>query len=407
MVNPPARKSDELKFDLAAPPDWAYAPGDSIIGNLMRRAPVVTPEATLTLWLEGAIRTGISPERSSRYSFRYTEKWSLIERKEHVIFKGPLHIHEGHEPPSWPFLIEIPNHPSQKRGQKMPRAFLPQDEHEHHSLPPSFYSSGQNFGVSEGVVEYSLQARLHYTIGGSHKVHTAAFPIKIQQAVDEAPPAYELVERSSLEVWVLSQRLLPGMDKAELSLLQQTQKFLGSSKVPLFQYKITVSLPGTIQLDSPEPIPLIMKVVPIPSKTDVSIRDLPQTIEIRMIKMYLQHRTVVITPSNFSNTKVISDDHLFSADLDFPRLESSLVTTTGKENKPIDIGGMFELLLGSDGALTSNGQVLTKWPKPITADFTTYTIEHRHRLKFETYVTVAGETKRVDIFAPLEILAAV
>lgn len=289
----------------------------------------------------------------------------------------------------------------------MPRAFLPQDEHEHHTLPPSFYSSGQSYGVSEGAVEYSLQARLHYTIGGAHKVHTATFPIKVQQVVDEAPPAYELVERSSLEVWVLSQRLFPGMDKAELSLLQQTRKFLGSSKVPLFQYKITISLPGAIQLGSPEPIPLIMKVVPIPSKTDVSIRDLPQTIEIRMIKMYLQHRTVIISSGNFSNTRVISDEHLCSADLDFPRLTSPLVTTTGNENKPIDIGGMFELFLGSDGVLNSNGQILTKLPKAITADFTTYTIKHSHRLKFEIYVTVAGETKRVDIIAPLEILAAV
>ncbi|KAJ5179225.1 hypothetical protein N7492_002435 [Penicillium capsulatum] len=407
MLNSAAKKSAELKFDLAAPPDWAYAPGDSVIGNLMRRAPVVTPEATLTLWLDGAIRTGISPERSSRYSFRYAEKWNLVERRDEIIFQGPLHIREGHEPPSWPFSIEIPSHPARKTGQKMPRAFLPQDEHEHHTLPPSFYSSGQNYGVSEGAVEYALQARLHYTVGGSHKVHTATFPIKVHQVVDEAPPAYELVERSSLEVWVLSQRLLPGMDKAELSLLQQTQKFLGSSKVPLFQYKITMSLPATIQLDSPEPIPLVMKVVPVPTKTDVSIRDLPQTIEIRLIKLHLQHRTVLITPSNFSNTRVISDEHLYSADLNFPRLETPLVTSTGEENKPIDIGSMFELHLTSSGALESNGQTLTQFPKAITADFTTYTIQHSHRLKFETYVTVAGETQRVDILAPLEILAAV
>lgn len=44
---------DDLKFDLAAPSGWEQAPGDTIIGNLMRKNPLVTPECTVRVWFAG------------------------------------------------------------------------------------------------------------------------------------------------------------------------------------------------------------------------------------------------------------------------------------------------------------------------------------------------------------------
>lgn len=44
---------DDLKFDVAAPAGWEYAPGDTIIGHLMRKSPLVTPECTVIVWLAG------------------------------------------------------------------------------------------------------------------------------------------------------------------------------------------------------------------------------------------------------------------------------------------------------------------------------------------------------------------
>lgn len=44
---------DDLKFDVAGPSEWEYAPGDTIIANLMRKSPLVTPECTVRVWLAG------------------------------------------------------------------------------------------------------------------------------------------------------------------------------------------------------------------------------------------------------------------------------------------------------------------------------------------------------------------
>ena len=51
---------DAFKFDLAAPSHWAYAPGDVIIGHLMRKLPIVTPKATITLSLIGQVKAKIT-----------------------------------------------------------------------------------------------------------------------------------------------------------------------------------------------------------------------------------------------------------------------------------------------------------------------------------------------------------
>ena len=84
--------SSNLKFDVAAPPGWEYAPGDTIIGHLIRHVPTVTPEATLVVWLEGEMSTGIEEYGNNQFSQK--GRWNLVERAEDMIFMGPLDINE-------------------------------------------------------------------------------------------------------------------------------------------------------------------------------------------------------------------------------------------------------------------------------------------------------------------------
>jgi hypothetical protein len=79
-----------LKFDLAAPEGWTYAPGDTIIGNLVRKTPIVTPEAVITLSFTGRMKVKIVKSAgNSRHVSR--DSWQLLN-VESVIFKGPLHL---------------------------------------------------------------------------------------------------------------------------------------------------------------------------------------------------------------------------------------------------------------------------------------------------------------------------
>ena len=81
---------------------------------------------------------------------------------------------------------------------------------------------------------------------------------------------------------IRTQRLIPGMENAELSFRQKTQKLLGSSKVPLLWYNVHVDYPAVIQLENPIPIPFKVRVVINRQRTSDIIVDVPQKIELKI-----------------------------------------------------------------------------------------------------------------------------
>lgn len=367
MLDPPCQDSPNLKFELAAPPRWRFAAGDRLIGHLIRDAPVVTPKATLKVWLTGNIRTTILPPSAKTTQRRYVDDWDLLEQTGSVIFNGPLHLPDGGENAlSWPFAIQIPSQTIAREDYMSKESFLPLSQG--HPLPGSFESHGKDRS-SEGLIEYALHARLHYTVGASHKVFNATLPIRIRHPIQETGPL-TFMEFSSPETFMQSQRLLPGMEDADLSLRQRTQKLLGSSKVPMFQYRIVVSLPTVIQLGSPDHIPIILNVVPSLSNTTASIRDIPRMARINWIRLYIKHHTTVLALHDFKLSKTESAKQSWSADLDledaFEQLKTPLVISTGEDNKPIDIGTMLRLSLRSNGGLFSEERMLTWTPNPIS-----------------------------------------
>lgn len=56
---PKPHYSDDLSVSLAAPPNWTFAPGDTIIGNIVRKTHLVSPDASLKLSLKGHTATRI------------------------------------------------------------------------------------------------------------------------------------------------------------------------------------------------------------------------------------------------------------------------------------------------------------------------------------------------------------
>jgi hypothetical protein len=407
------KSSPDLKFDVAAPAGWSYAAGDTIIGNLIRHTPIITPEAVITLTLIGRIKTKITESKSNDSRTNYRSE-ALLVRSEQTIFSGrPLHLPEGSGAPlSWEFSVDIPTEPLQsvRRRYTPSTSFVPldRDHPAHHTLPGSFVSSRDGMTVSStGFVEYYLKAQLRYTFKGSSKLVEAIWPFRLGYPIDQtAAPQLSTLKHLSYPQRIQSQRLLPGMQQAHLTLKQKTQKLFGSSKVPRLCFRLDIYHPAAIQLNNPQPIPIILEIRPLPDQTSPSVEE--QIIVINWVRMTLHQRTSVLAPSNFFSNLAHDDGHPASRSLNletaFQRLETPLMMSTGeKGEKKVNIGEMLQLVLRSNGFASDSRYLSSVSPIP---DFTTYSIRHVNTVEWKVAYSVAGETGTVKATSAMRIIAA-
>ncbi|KAF3392453.1 hypothetical protein F1880_008653 [Penicillium rolfsii] len=406
------KSSPDLKFDVAAPAGWSYAAGDRIIGHLFRHAPIITPEATINLSLIGRIKTKITETKSNNSHTNYRSEALLVRSDQTILSGQPLHLPEGSRAPlSWEFSVDIPTEPLQTaRRAFTPRtSFVPLDRDDlaHHILPGSFVSSREGFTESTGFVEYYLKAQLRYIFKGSIKVVEAIWPVRLAHGVDQiAAGQLSTLKHLSYPQQVQSQRLLPGMQNAVLTLKQKTQKLFGSSKVPKLCFKMGIYHPAAIQLDNPQPIPIILETRPLPYQTSPSVED--QTIVIHWVTMIMHQRTSILAPSNFLSDFPHDDNHETWRNLNleaaFRRLESPLVMSTGKNGgEKINIGEKFQLILRSNGLTSGSRRLSSVSPIP---DFTTYSIRHVTTINWKVAYSVAGETGTLEASSAVKIIAA-
>ncbi|KAJ5569871.1 uncharacterized protein N7459_009301 [Penicillium hispanicum] len=400
-----------LEFDVAAPPRWAYAAGDTIIGNLVRQAPIVCPEALVELSLFGFVRTRITRLNGNTGRGTYRGQYTLLASSPAIIYRGPLHLPENSdESLSWPFEIRIPTEPLQSvRNHKQETSFLPleTDHPAHHVLPGTFHATKEGVTHSfDGSVEYYLKATLKYTFKTS-KCYNAIQPITIRHPV----PYLDAEKRYATKKIVMprsiqTQRLIPGMENADLSLKDKALKLFGSSKVPEFHYNLELDVPLVLQLDDPRPLRVLINIVPIPDKTSGCIQDKPCDVQINWVKMIVQCKTMVLAPSEMRLHFAHSEQNSLDLDLHLPHafhdLETPLVISTGKGNKPVDLGNMLQLRLRSDG-LYSGSRCLAP-ALGLYPDFTTYSVRHSHMQKWVVCITVAGETRTIQVCAVASVI---
>ncbi|KAJ5808295.1 hypothetical protein N7474_009564 [Penicillium riverlandense] len=409
-----------LKFDLAAPEGWTYAPGDTIIGNLVRKTQIVTPEAVITLSFTGRVKVKIT-HAAGNSKHVYRDSWELLN-SESVIFQGPLHLaaEDGDlfakSPLTWPISVDIPYKPKPIPRGKVHNSFFPRDNPGHpgyRTLPGSFHSEGQVYGSWWACyVEYYLRARLRYNFGGVAHSHEAVCPILVRYpAAESSQLSVPKTLRGNFLRRVTSQRLFPGMENAELSVKQHVQKFFYSSKLPSFNYALHLTVPAAIQLDNPIPIPLQVEVVPDLAGTSGSIKDVAQRIRVVEIQAILISRTHGLA---LSKVRESPRDYKYEQKTDlnlqraFAALESPLIITTGKGNEPVHVGNMFQLTLGSQGLRTGNRRLHPSWKKGLSQiypDFTTYNIQHKHTIEWKIRVNIVGEPQEHNYFAQTEIIA--
>ncbi|KAJ5812273.1 hypothetical protein N7474_008574 [Penicillium riverlandense] len=423
------RNKTELKLVVAAPPGWKYAPGDTIIGDLVRPEPIITPEATVSLALMSSIRTNLEESASRKASSNsngnrndhklngnYPAEWHLLNPKPITLFSGPLHVPKNSdEAATWPFSIQIPTKPqdSVRLGHRQESSFIPLDRNHpaHNILPGSFSTGGESKdGFSECCIEYYLEAKLRYTRGNAWQSFTTTHPITIRHHVQETSLLYSL-QQQMMKSKIRTPRLIPGMENVDLSMKQKMFRFFGSSKIPEFCCKLELSFPRAIQLGGPLPIPLILNITPEDEKTSESIRGVSRQVRINWIKMMICNKSAVLVPSRLTSAHYSSthcrQEHSSTTSLRlesiFEKLESPCVISTGKDSQPINFGHMFQLVLHPHG-LTYGKELIQRVPT-IYPDFTTYAVKHSHMVTWAVCLSVAGEMQTVETIAEIKLVA--
>ncbi|RAO66592.1 uncharacterized protein BHQ10_002604 [Talaromyces amestolkiae] len=407
-----------LQIDVAKPPSWTFTHGDTVIGTVIRRTPIVAPSATVTITLFGRTKTKITVKKSNGQStttHHYRGRWSLIGTEStQILHQGPLHLAPGQASGSnylsWPFSVTIPTKPPDTLARDHPQeqSYIPVTNLANHQSPGTFYSSGRSGRTrSEAFVEYYLESTLRFNRGGSNESFTATLPISVASfSSGSEPPINREPQQAMFYSTVQSQRLLPGMEKAELTFKQKTQKLFSSSKVPTFGYKVVVQVPRQIQLGDQSPFPFVIQFHANEASISPSIKDTTQKVQLDWVRMILKSDTDLLAPGKFSHSRTHTHDHSLKQDLGltkaFSNLENRVVFQSTEGSQKVDIGAMFQLILHPSALCLGNRQ-LTVGPS-IYPDFVTYNIKHLHSLMIELSFTVALETKVHKMDVPVRIL---
>lgn len=393
-----------LKFDVAAPPDWSFVAGNIIIGNVVRHAPIISPDVKVSLALVG--RSRINPEVTEGYS----HTCYLIYQEQDVLFQGPLHHPEGSDTPlSWPFSIQIPSEPDQSLIQQHSQStcHLPLNEPEHpghHAFPGSFYSSHKQLGdYTEGIIEYYLRARLECIFGGSKKTMDATWPIIMRHVADETYDLDTLKQISALRC-VRSWTLAPGTK--DLSLKQRLH-----FDTPEYYFRVKLSYPEAVQLDNPRVMPVTLEVIPEQGTSKLISGILP-TIRVNCISMILRSHCHLARRRKASgiSLEAKNETHEWRYDLGLDRLFKALdrpITLSTKEEgyKPLRIGQMFQLVFRSNG-LASGKRLLSNPTTGIHPDFVSYDIKHYNVVQWKISLNVGGENHEVKGSVPMKLIGA-
>ncbi|CAH0056785.1 unnamed protein product [Clonostachys solani] len=371
----------------------AFYPGDTIIGKIHRRAPIVSAEARIDLAFHGRTKSKMVVKRGdNRHTYR--GRFTLLHQTQSV-FAGPVHIPEGNpNQQEWPFALQIPQNidarlfPQQYDAKQ---SFIPIDPAYvgDQPLPASFYSG---WGSREGFIEYYIEATLRFQRKGSWDEMTATMPIHIL-AFNPNPPIVDFhLQCIARPGSVCTQRLVPGMENAELSKTEKMKKFFGTKSVPAFFFKLDVSVPSVIQLGH-YPIPVLMRLTPNWPNTSEIIRNVQQKPNLISFKATLESWCDIRCDGYF---RAHETDWKEKLDLQSEAYGGRRVTVEipcSDKASRIDVGKALNLRIGGHTGTSSAFH-----------DFTTFNVSLSHQLSWTAKCEIAGEDWTIHGSQPVKVL---
>ncbi|KAK2593179.1 hypothetical protein QQS21_009108 [Conoideocrella luteorostrata] len=400
--------SPELAIQLVAPPDGMFSAGDNIRGSVVRKMPIVTPDARLEICLLGRAKTKITVRRGQNSHTTYRSRFNFFATNpggtRQMLYQGPVHIErDAASPHAWPFSITVPH--SVGAAPRDEPSFLPltPEDMKRHALPPTFRSDSGFLGPdSEGYVEYFLQASLRFEHNQAAVMRWSTLPIKMRPPA--GPPAITdwKLRQKQWRKTVVSYRLAPGLESAELSFKQKTKQFFGTSSVPELFHTVELGAPTCLQLDHPSWIPMTLRVIPHRENTSEILHGVPQKAVLNWIKLTVETDTTVTAPSNFSRSPR-TDNHNnkfhFGLEQAFSLLPEPIALAIEENAEPVDVGAALQLHLSSGGLFA--GQRRLAPVAPFAPCFTTYNIKHVIRSFIYTLsITIADQEYKTQYVVP-------
>lgn len=401
------KSSPALAIELEDPKS-SYLPDDIILGRVTRHAHTVSPECWVTIKLFGRAKSKLTVNNGQNRNV-YRCRFNLFETHEQ-LFHGPVHVPPDGDPQTWPFAIAIPKGPSSRlvsksHEQKYSNLSLKQEDIETQSLPPAFYFLSDSWGAKKfhGYVEYYLEAEIRLS-GSGGTTSIATLPIFVRPPSSPIPITDFDLKSRAYRGLIKTQRLVPGMEDAELSFKQKTQKFFRTSKVPEFNYLLQVDYPMVIQLGNPNTIPFKIRLLPNRERTSDIIQDVPQRVTLTGLTMELRSTTAVRCAGLFTSHDA---DKTVKQPIHLEQIMAGvgpIVIPSSFGEEAIDLGALLDLRLDSR-VPHAMGRRLSPFESPLEPTFTTYNIKHSHTLKWEVTISVAGETTSESREYPITILA--
>jgi hypothetical protein len=366
----------------------SFAAGDTIIGRVVRKRHAVSPSARVLIKLCGRAKVKIVVRRNNSTS-TYRSRVPLIDEAQtaQALFEGPIHVPaSGEEPLVCPFAVTIP-------------ALTPFDARaapgtERGPLPSTMTMMGWSL---ETFVEYWLEANL--IIGGQGDTHgsfAATQPI-VLQTFHPGPPIGDAAVKLFRGMRVVSsQRLIPGMEDAELSTKDKWKKAFGTSSVPRFNFDLQVSAPTVCQLDGPAPLSILLCVRPKWPQTTPVIQNVPQKVRLHSVRLRLKAVSVGRAEGFWGDHEKDTDTELeLVPDRYLSRLRAPILVPCSEDGPPINIGEALNLRLSF-----FNGRSI------ISPTYQSKIIDLKYFLEWNITVMIAGEDADARGQVPIVILPA-
>ncbi|KAK7212784.1 hypothetical protein V2G26_019962 [Clonostachys chloroleuca] len=378
-----ATSSPDLGIELHNPPIF-FHPGDSLSGRIYRQTTIISPEAHLTINLFGCLATQVNDNPS---------RVMVLLGSTKSLFKGAVHIPPDatcrHE---WPFHIRLPKNPSYRcvssemSNSSMP-LFLPIDQESisGHPLPPTCRTKSPYFYAS---VDYFLEAKLIYERKGVKDIVRCQYPLLLRLADLSPPIADSRLKIHEFKRIVHSQRLVPGMRGAPLSLGQHVKKFFHTSSVPRLNLQVLIATPSVIQLNHPDPISLTIKAIPNWSKSSDVLQNVSQTA--RLVRFWAVLSSICEIPAQyrpltFTGPEKYTIRHSFVC-----HSEPLVEIICSADEEPKDVGKEINLRLVD--------------PEYLVPNFVTYSMKVTHKLSFEMRWVIEKECIKIHDEQPVMLM---
>lgn len=389
--------ASDLKIFIAAPPQWTYYAGDTIIGSVNYCSHLTAADVIISLALRGFTKTSITrnngtPNHTSR------GVWELFEFVPQVLYRGPVQISQDNSEINRTFSIQIPETTSLSALQHHTQAesFIPFHAAyiAHHPVPGTYSAKWMG---AELCIDFHLQAELKYKSHGSWIVQRAAAPITLgHRTIDPRTICFAL-QRQSISSRVDGHRL-PSSQDERLSLKQKTRQMFSLSKKPDVFFTVDMDMPLHIQFDNPTPIPLVLRVVPQGNETSASTADVAQEVRINSMELSIMSRTEILCKSNgLGQYKIPKAENTFTQKLGLEKLFQELetpITTSGLKKQKINIGSMLQLVLRHDGLRSGNMRLSRS--VGLRPSFVTFNIKLSHKIIWEVSLDIGGRRRKIS-----------